>query len=80
MGRWALEMVNLEGLLVSGCTEMPACRCGHEMVIQRTCSVPQRADTHIRVYTCPACEHEMRLTVWGSEEIPGAIAADRNPL
>jgi len=61
-------MSDLERLLVAGCTEMPECRCGKEMRIHRTYSVPGKADTHIRVYKCLACDHEMRLTVWGSDD------------
>jgi hypothetical protein len=26
--------------------------------------VEDRTDAQIRIYDCPACEHEMRLTVW----------------
>jgi DNA-directed RNA polymerase subunit RPC12/RpoP len=62
-------MSDLERLLVLGCTEMPACRCGKEMRIDRTYSDPRKTDTHIRVYKCPECGHEMRLTVWGSDEL-----------
>jgi hypothetical protein len=58
-------MPDLERLLVSNCTELPACRCGKEMHIDHTHPLPERADTHIRVYRCLACNHEMRLTVWG---------------
>jgi hypothetical protein len=28
-----------------------------------------KSDTHIRVYDCPACYHEMRLTVWGANPV-----------
>lgn len=57
---------DFERLLVPGCTELPACRCGKEMRIARTCSVPESTETHIRVYDCPVCHHELRLTVWGA--------------
>jgi hypothetical protein len=59
---------DLERLLVAGCTEMPECRCGKEMRIDRTYSVSGKTDTHIRIYKCLACDHEMRLTVWGSDD------------
>jgi hypothetical protein len=62
-------MPDLERLLVPGCTEMPICRCGEEMRIDRTYLGPRKTDTHIRVYKCLACGHEMRLTVWGSDEV-----------
>ena len=66
-------MPDLERLLVPGCTDMPACRCGKEMHIHHTYAVPQKADAHIRFYKCLACDHEMRLTVWESADL-GAVA------
>jgi hypothetical protein len=54
----------IERLLVPGCTEMPDCRCGEEMKIARVETLSEGRDAHIRIYTCPACRHEMRLTVW----------------
>jgi hypothetical protein len=63
--RWWRAMSDLERLLVRDCTDLPACRCGKEMHIDHTHLMPERADTHIRVYRCLACHHEMRLTVWG---------------
>ena len=56
-----------ERLLVPGCTELPACRCGEEMQIASLDQLPQRSDALIRVYKCPACHHEMRLTVWATD-------------
>jgi hypothetical protein len=53
-----------ERLLVPGCTELPECRCGKEMHITSIDTLPKTSDAHIRVYGCPACHHEMRLTVW----------------
>ena len=58
---------DFERLLVPGCTDLPACRCGKEMQIARTSSLLESTETHIRVYDCPACHHEPRLTVWGAE-------------
>ena len=55
-----------ERLLVPGCTELPECRCGKEMQITGTDRRPEGSDTHIRVYSCPECHHEMRITVWGA--------------
>jgi hypothetical protein len=37
------------------------------MHIDRTYPVPGKTDTHIRVYNCRACGHEMRLTMWTSD-------------
>jgi hypothetical protein len=55
--------------LLSSITELPECRCGKEMRIASFDSSPKRSDTHIRVYDCPACHHEMRLTVWGTDVV-----------
>jgi hypothetical protein len=60
-------MSDFERLLVPGCTELPACRCGTEMDVARTYASAGKIDTHIRVYNCPACRHEMRFTVWGAD-------------
>ncbi len=57
-------MSAFERLLVPGCTELPECRCGIEMLIASIEQLPERSDAGIRVYNCPACRHEMRLTVW----------------
>jgi hypothetical protein len=56
----------IERLLVPGCTELPECRCGKEMQIVGTHRLP-KSDAEIRVYNCPACHHEMRLTVWAND-------------
>jgi len=40
--------MDFERLLVSGCTELPACRCGNEMHVAQTCSIPDTTKTHIR--------------------------------
>ena len=62
-----VPMSDLERLLAPGCAELPACRCGEEMRLDHTDPARERADTQIRVYKCPACHHEMRLTVWAVE-------------
>jgi hypothetical protein len=59
-------MSGFEHLLVPGCTELPACRCGEEMQIAGLHQLPEKSDTFIRVYNCPTCEHEMRLAVWAT--------------
>jgi hypothetical protein len=68
-------MSAFERLLVPGCTELPDCRCGKEMHIASTERLPERSDAHIRVYACPACQHEMRLTVWTNDAVANAISA-----
>ena len=60
-------MSAFERLLVAGCTELPECRCGKEMQIAGVDRIQERSDVHIRVYNCPSCHHEMRLTVWGND-------------
>ena len=62
-------MSTLERLLVPGCTELPACRCGEEMQLTSIDPLPDTADVHRRVYKCAACDHEMRLMVWADAEI-----------
>ena len=61
------HMSDLERLLVPGCTELPACRCGKEMHLDHTLPLPTA--THIRVYRCLTCHYEMRLTVWGIDPL-----------
>ena len=60
-------MSAFERLLVPGCTELPSCRCGKEMQIASLDQFPERSDEHIRVSKCPACHHQMRLTVWATD-------------
>jgi hypothetical protein len=60
-------MSAFERLLVPGCTELPACRCGKEMQIASLDHLPGRSDAYVRVYNCPACHHERRLTVWATD-------------
>ncbi len=56
-----------ERLLVSGTDELPDCRCGEQMQFADARAVPDRCDAHIRVFTCPSCDHELRLTVWSAD-------------
>jgi len=55
-------MTNLERLLEPGSIERPACHCTAEMHLERTEAV--HSDSEIRIFRCPACERELRLTVW----------------
>jgi hypothetical protein len=61
-------MSAFERLLVPGCTELPACQCGKEMQIASLERLPARSDAGIRVYSCRSCHHEMRLTVWATDD------------
>jgi hypothetical protein len=57
-------VTNFERLLAPGSAERPSCSCGEEMHLKGvTDSVPARG-TETRVYCCPACQREVRLTVW----------------
>ena len=55
-----------ERLLIPGSTELPECRCGEKMSIVDE-QLPERTDAQICIYKCPACQHEMRLTVWSQD-------------
>jgi hypothetical protein len=61
-------MSAIERLLVPGLsTELPGCHCGDEMRIASHDAIPQKSDAHVRIYKCPSCAREMRLTVWASD-------------
>lgn len=60
-------MTKFERILVPGSTEMPDCQCGVEMRLVRVTQAEQAPAAEIRVYECPACGHELRLTVWTDE-------------
>ena len=53
-----------ERLLAPDCTEGPKCKCGEEMKIAGVDELANSIDAEIRIYKCPSCQHEMRLTVW----------------
>ena len=55
--------MNMERLLEPGCTDMPECRCGKEMHFAHIVFLPDDTKTHVRVYACASCDHQMRLTV-----------------
>src|SRR5215471_2497150 len=59
-------MSKFERLLVAGSTELPACRCATEMHLTAIVPVPG-GDTEIRVFRCPDCSHELRLTAWRND-------------
>jgi hypothetical protein len=56
-------MSKFERLLEAGSTELPDCRCAAEMNLMAI--VPRAGgDTEIRIFRCPHCSHELRLTTW----------------
>ena len=59
-------MSKFERLLVAGSTELPDCRCAAEMHLTAIVPVPG-GDTEIRIFRCPGCSHELRLTAWRND-------------
>ena len=58
--------VSCQSLLVAGSTELPDCRCATEMHLTAIVPVPG-GDTEIRIFRCPDCSHELRLTAWRND-------------
>jgi len=56
-------MSKFERLLEAGSTELPDCRCSAEMSLMATLPM-DGGDTEIRIFRCPYCSHELRLTAW----------------
>jgi hypothetical protein len=56
-------MSKIERLLEPGSTELPVCRCAAKMNLMAIVPVPG-GDTEIRIFRCPDCSHELRLTAW----------------
>jgi lipopolysaccharide biosynthesis regulator YciM len=53
---------------------VPACTCGKNLSLSTLKSMPQGDVTHVRIYRCASCHHEMRLIIWGSDACEGAAA------
>jgi hypothetical protein len=45
----------------------PDCCCGKSMRLAAPRAMPACDETHIDIFQCDACGHEMRVTVWGEE-------------
>ena len=59
-------MSKFERLLEAGSTELPDCSCAAEMNLMAI--VPVAGDeAEIRIFRCPDCNHELRLTAWRSD-------------
>ena len=56
--------MSIERLLEPGNTSLPDCRCGKQMKVFSRTPSSDRSGSYIRIYKCPSCQHEMRLTVW----------------
>lgn len=52
---------------------MPDCQCGAEMRLVRVTQADHAPAAEIRVYQCPACGHELRLTVWADAADPAGM-------
>ena len=65
--QWGWDVMSkFERLLEAGSTELPDCRCSAEMNL--VAIVPKAGgDTEIRIFRCPQCSHELRLTAWRSD-------------
>jgi hypothetical protein len=61
--------MSIERLLEPGSTEMPLCRCGVEMRLPDGVRPVATHETEIRVFMCPDCAHELRLTVWSGFDV-----------
>jgi hypothetical protein len=59
-------MTKFERMLVAGSTELPDCRCSAEMHLIAIVPVPG-GDSEVRVFRCPDCNHELRLTFWHND-------------
>lgn len=54
---------------------IPSCICGKELHLSSRCADAGETTvetTHVRIYKCADCGHEMRIIVWGDEaaELP----------
>jgi hypothetical protein len=59
-------MSKFERLLEAGSTELPDCHCTAEMNLVAILPVAG-GDTEIRIFRCPDCNHELRLTAWRND-------------
>ena len=61
-------MSAFERLLVPGCTELPGMPVRERNADSKLGPTPgKKCDAYVRVYNCPACHHERRLTVWATD-------------
>ena len=57
-------MQKFHGLLRPNSSERPDCVCGAVMVLRVTTRVDAAEEAELRTYSCEACGHEFKLTVW----------------
>lgn len=56
-----MEMATLESVLAPGSVNLPDCVCGMEM------KEHEPEDPAIRIFQCPSCGRELRITVWAEQ-------------
>jgi lipopolysaccharide biosynthesis regulator YciM len=52
---------------------IPACTCGKNLTLFTLKSMPHGDVTHVRIYRCASCDHEMRVIIWGSDACEGVL-------
>jgi hypothetical protein len=60
-------MSKFERLLAPGACDLPDCQCGAEMVVASIHAGNSR-DTEVKVFQCPNCARELRLTLWADDD------------
>ena len=48
--------------------QMLRCQCGAEMRLANRDRPATAHKTELRIFICPLCQHEMRLTVWSTSD------------
>jgi hypothetical protein len=66
------NMSKFERVVVADSTASPDCRCSAEMDLIAIVSSPG-GDSEVRIFRCPECNHELRLTVWHNDLSPANI-------
>jgi hypothetical protein len=59
-------MSKFERLLTPDTCDLPDCQCGAEMVVASV-QPGSSHDTEVKVYRCPNCARELRLTLWADD-------------
>ena len=59
-------MSKFERVLAVDSAELPDCRCRAEMHLISVVPVPG-GGSEIRIFRCPGCDHELRLTIWHND-------------
>jgi hypothetical protein len=65
-------MSKIDRVLEAGSIDLPDCRCGAEMQFVRSTVSDSSSDIEVRIYSCPACGHELRLTTWKELAVRGS--------